>query len=162
MPPDEPAPRPAREVVVRPVAWRDWFWLTAQGLSWRKVNHQYTWMEAPLQLYIAPMRATLGPRGPAAVVEVDGRRAGYIGRNPLSGNLEYFLQAWARGGTGGQAIVAFLRDHRGGDRSRFFFVSHKNERSRRALLGSFARLAWVEGEQYWIEDGRLGWKIHVR
>jgi hypothetical protein len=150
-----------REVVVRAVAWRDWFWLAAQGFSFRKVNRQYHWAEVPLQLYIAPMRATLGPAGPAAIIEVDGWRAGYIGRNPLSGNLEYFLQPWARGGVGRRAIVAFLRDHRGGDKARLFFVSHKNERSRRALIGSFDALGWHEGDEYRIEDGRVGWKIHV-
>jgi len=150
-----------RAVVVRRVSWHDWAWLTLQGLSARKINSQFRWYETPLQLYIAPMRATLGPAGPAAIIEVDGRRAGYIGRNPLSGNLEYFLQPWARGGVGRRAIVAFLRDHRPEDKSRMFFVSHTNERSRRALIGSFEALGWREGDQFRIEDGRFGWKIHV-
>ena len=156
----EPEPsesgRADREVTVRRIRWGDWPWLAAQGLSLGKVNHQYSWAETPLQLYIAPMRATLGPAGPAAIIEVDGRRAGYIGRNPLSGNLEYFLQPWARGGVGRTAIVAFLRDHRPHDRSRLFHVSHKNERSRRALLGAFAALGWTEGDEFHIEDTKLG------
>lgn len=147
---------------MRGVRWSDWGWLTAEGLAPSKIGEQYHWAETPLQLYIAPMRSTLGTRGPAAIIEVDGRRAGYVGRNPLSGNFEYFVQGWARGGVGKRAIVAFLRDHRRGDKSRKFFVSHKNERSRRALLGAFEELGWTEGDQYWIDDGKLGWNIHVQ
>ncbi len=153
---------PERDVVLRSVRWADWPWLTAQGLSFSKVGSQYHWLEAPLQLYIAPMRATLGPRGPAAVVEVDGRRAGYIGRNPLSGNLEYFLQPWARGGSGRAVIAGFLRDHRPHDRERAFFVAHKNERSLRALLGALATLGWHEGDEYSLDDARLGTYVRVR
>ena len=135
--------------------------MSGQGFSLSKIGSQYHWAETPLQLYIAPMRATLGPKGPAAIVEVDGRRAGYIGRNPLSGNLEYFLQPWARGGTGQAMIGAFLVEHRPHDKARKFFVSHKNERSRRALVGAFESIGWTEGDQFRIEDTKLGWHIHV-
>jgi len=160
--PAEGAPRPTRTVALRSVRWRDWPWLTVQGLAFSKVGSQYHWAEAPLQLYIAPMRATLGPRGPAAIVVVDGRRAGYIGRNPLSGNLEYFLQPWARGGTGAVMIGAFLREHRPHDRERAFFVSHKNERSRRSLVGALTAIGWEQGTHYRIEPGRFGDRVVVR
>jgi hypothetical protein len=150
-----------RAVAVRAVGWTDWWWLTRAGSSPELVGRQYHWIETPLQLFIAPGRATLGPRGPAGIIEVDGERAGYIGRNPLSGNLEYFVKPWARGGVGKRAIVAFLRDHRAGDRSRRFFVSHKNDRSRAALLGAFAELGWAEGDQYTVRDGRHGSWIEV-
>ncbi len=152
---------PSRAVTVRAIAWSDWAWLTGRGFSFRKVGSQYHWLETPLQLWIAPMRATLGPAGPAALVLVDGRRAGYIGRNPLSGNLEYFLEPWARGGVGRVAIGQFLLHHRAGDRPRFFFVAHKNERSRRALLAAFAAIGWTEDDEYRIEDTRHGWHVWV-
>jgi hypothetical protein len=95
------------------------------------------------------------------VIEVDERRAGYIGRNPLSGNLEYWLQPWARGGVGRSAIVAFLRDHRAGDRARRFHVSYRNERSKAALLRAFDELGWRDGDHFDVIDGRFGWEIHI-
>jgi len=124
---------------------------------------QYHWAELPLQLYIAPARGTAIRPGPRCIVEVDGKRAGYIGRSPLSGNLEYFLAPWARGGgTGTRAITEFLRDHRRDDRSRAFFVSRKNARSRAALDRAFAALRWHEGEDFTIRNGRMGQRITVR
>ena len=150
-----------RSVEVRPATAGDWWWLTRAGLARELVGTQYHRAEAPLQLVIAPTRGTPLPPGPRCIVEVDGRRAGYIGRNPLSGNLEYFLQPWARGGTGGRAIEAFLAHHRRGDRPRAFFVSHANPRSRAALEGSLGRLGWTEGPDYRVVDGRLGWRITV-
>jgi hypothetical protein len=158
---DDTERHPDRSVAVRPVAATDWWWLTKEGLAPRMVGVQYHWAEAPLQLVIAPTRATGLRPGPRCIVEVDGRRAGYIGRNPLSGNLEYFVQPWARGGTGTVAIATFLRDHRAGDRSRTFFVSAKNERSRRALERAFGQLGWSEGAGYTSERGRMGWRIRI-
>lgn len=152
----------ARTVEVRPVVVGDWWWLTRAGLARELVGTQYHRAEAPLQLLIAPTRPTPLRPGPRCIVEVGGRRAGYIGRNPLSGNLEYFLQPWARGGTGGRAIEAFLAHHRPGDRPRAFFVSHANPRSKAALEGSLRRLGWVEGPDYEVADGRHGWRITVR
>ena len=89
------------------------------------------------------------------------RRAGYIGRSPLSGNLEYFLQPWARGGTGTRAIAEFLRSGRPEDRSRSFFVSRKNARSRTALDRAFHQLGWREGESYTTRDVRMGQLVTV-
>lgn len=152
----------ARRVALRPVAAGDRLWLLAAGLSPEKVGRQYHWAEAPLQLFIAPARARRAPDQPAALILVDGRRAGYIGPNPMSGNLEYFLSPWARGGTGGRAITEYLSRFRTGDRPRRFFVSHHNPRSRAALLRALGRLGWVEGDRYWIEDSRLGWQIWVK
>jgi hypothetical protein len=96
------------------------------------------------------------------VIEVGGRRAGYIGRNPLSGNIEYWVRPWARGGVGKRAIVLFLRDHRRGDRARRFHISYGNDRSRAALLGAFAELGWREPDDYRVDAGRFGWEVHVR
>lgn len=154
--------RPDRTVAVRPASAGDWWWLTRAGLAPEMVGVQYHWAEAPLQLGIAPTRGSALRRGPRCIIEVDGRRAGYIGRNPLSGNLEYFLQPWARGGTGVRAIAAFLRDHRAGDRERSFFVSSKNARSRGALDRAFARLGWQEGEEFTIQPVRFGVQVTVR
>jgi hypothetical protein len=148
-------------VRVRAAARRDWLWLTVVGLSPELAGRQYHLVELPLQLAVAPLRDSPWPSGPTSIIEVDGRRAGYIGRNPLSGNLEYFVRRWARGGVGRRAIVAFLRDHRRGDRARRFFVSYKNERSRHALLGAFDDLGWVEDEQFRVRRGRHGWWIEV-
>lgn len=137
-------------------------WLLAQGLDPRKAGEQYHWIEAPLQVVIAPARVLTAWRHPACVIEVGGRRAGYVGVNPLSGNLEYWLAPWARGGGAGtRAIVAFLAEHRGGDRGRRFHVSFANERSLRALRRAFADLGWREQDDYRIERGRHGWEVHV-
>lgn len=158
---DGPADRPDRNVTIRPATRGDWWWLTKEGLAPAMVGVQYHPLEAPLQLLIAPTRGTALRPGPRCIIEVDGVRAGYIGRNPLSGNLEYFLRPWARGGTGTTAIATFLRDHRAGDRRRAFFVSSKNERSRRALERAFDRLGWHEGDEYQIAPARMGWRITV-
>lgn len=152
---------PERQVAVRPVGAGDWWWLTRAGLAPEMAGVQYHWLELPLQLYIAPARATAIRPGPRCIIEVDGRRAGYIGRSPLSGNLEYFLQPWARGGTGTRAIAEFLRTGRPGDRSRSFFVSRKNARSRAALDRAFAELGWEEGGSYATREVPMGQMITV-
>jgi hypothetical protein len=151
-------------VHVRSVRVADGLWLTGVGLDPEKVGRQYHWAETPLQLYIAPARALLGPRrSTAAIIEVDGRRAGYIGRNPLSGNLEYFLQPWARGrGAGVAAIGAFLAEVRADDKARRFVIKHGNERSERALRRALGEIGWNEGDDYWIEDGRFERSVWVR
>ena len=153
--------REAREVVLRAVRWSDALWLIAAGLSPELAGRQYGWSEAPLQLVIAPLRAALGPAGPAAVVEVVGRRAGYIGRNPLSGNLEYFLAPWARGGVGRPMIRAFLIAHRPGDRPRCFFVSRHNTRSLATLLGALDDIGWIRDVDYWVDEVRFGRQVWV-
>lgn len=139
----------------------DWRWLTKAGLAPEMVGVQYHWAETPLQLFIAPARGSAIRPGPRCIIEVDGRRAGYIGRSPLSGNVEYFLQPWARGGTGTAAIAAFLRDHRRGDRARAFFVSKKNRTSLGALSKAFAQLGWSEGQQYTTRSVKMGWRIII-
>ncbi len=151
----------ARPVAVRQSAWRDAWWLLRAGLSPELIGTQYSWPEVPVQLVIAPLRALRRPGGPSCIIEVGGRRAGFIGRNPLSGNLEYWLQPWARGGVGRTAIIAFLREQRVGDRARRFHVSFRNERSKAALLSAFGELGWHSGDQFEVIDGRLGWEIHV-
>jgi hypothetical protein len=148
-------------VALRAIGWGDVLWLVGHGLDPRKVGEQYHWFEAPLQLYIAPARALLGVRRPACVIERDGRRAGYVGPNPLSGNLEYFLAPWARGdGAGRAAITAYLLGHRAGDRPRRFHVSYGNERSKRALLAAMAAAGWRQGIDYRVDEGRHGWEVH--
>jgi hypothetical protein len=151
-------------VHVRPVRYADALWLTSAGLDPEKIGRQYHWTETPLQLYIAPARAVLGPRrSAAAVIEVDGRRAGYIGCNPLSGNLEYFLQPWARGrGVGSIAIAAFLAEVRIDDKARRFMIKHGNDRSAHALQRALDEIGWTEGDDYWMEDGRFELSVWVR
>ena len=142
---------------------RDLPWLVAMGLDPELIGRQYHWAETPLQLVVAPGRAVLAPFVAARVVRVDGRRAGYIGRSPLSGNYEYVLRPWARGaGVGRRMIVEFLAEHRVGDRGRAFFVSTSNERSLRALRGAFAELGWVEGRDFTVTPVRFGTRVGVR
>lgn len=153
---------PNRRVELRPVRCADVVWLTVVGLDPEKIGRQYHWYELVLQPFVAPARALFGPRRPARVVEVDGRRAGYIGPNPLSGNLEYFLQPWARGGTGTTMVADYLRDHRQRDRARRFYVAGHNTRSLRTLLRAFEQLGWVEDRDFWIRPGPGGRLVHVR
>jgi hypothetical protein len=153
--------RPVALGRIRP---RDVPWLVAVGFDPRQIGVQYSWLEAPLQLYSAPARAVraLWPTSPpAAIVDVEGRRAGYIGPNPLSGNLEYFLLPWARGGVGSRVVAEYLGSYRTLDRSRCFFVAHHNTRSRATLDSAMARLGWVEGEQYRVTNHRHGIKVRV-
>ena len=89
---------------------------------WSKLS----WLVLVGSLIAAPLRVALAARGPAAIVEVDGRRCGYVGRSPMSGNLEYWIDPWARGGVGRQAIAAFVRSHRTGDKPRRFVISRRN------------------------------------
>lgn len=96
------------------------------------------------------------------MVEVDRRPAGYIGPNPLSGNLEYFLAPWARGGVGRRLVAAYLGGGwRAGDRPRRFFVSSSNERSLRTLTGALADLGSVEGRDHWVDPVRFGTEVWV-
>ncbi len=148
--------RTERTVTLRRARASDAPWLLAVGLDPEKVGRQYHRLEAPLQLVVAPARALAAPRAPAALVEVDGRRAGYVGPNPLSRNLEYFLQPWARGGTGTTAVTDYLRRFRAGDRARRFFVATSNERSMTVLLRACAAVGWEEGREVRVEPARHG------
>ncbi len=153
--------RPEHRVALRGPRRSDLPWLAAVGLDPEKIGSQYHWVEAPLQLGIAPARALLATRRPVAVVEVDGRRAGYIGPNPLSRNLEYFVQPWARGGVGAAIVAGYLDGFRAGDRPRRFFVSSSNERSMRTLRTAFDRLGWAEGLEVRVEPASHGSYVWV-
>lgn len=145
-----------------PAGWADWWWLTRAGLSPELVGRQYHWAETPLAVVAAPLRGAPWPRGPRSLIEVDGRRAGYIGRNPLSGNVEYLLRPWARGGGRGRAaITAFLRAGRDDGRPSTFFVAHHNARSRAALVRSLEAAGRSEGDGYTVADGRFGERFTV-
>ncbi len=150
----------SRSLALRSARWADVWWLLGAGLDPRRIGEQYSVWESPLQVVVAPARAVLAPLRPhvAAVIEVDGRRAGYIGPNPLSGNIEYFLSRWARGGLGRRLIVAYLGTFRRDDRARRFFVAYKNDRSRAALLGAIEQLGWTE---HTIDARRFGWVVTV-
>ncbi|MCX7620545.1 MAG: hypothetical protein N2037_06835 [Acidimicrobiales bacterium] len=149
-----------RRLVLRSATWADSLWLLLEGLDPRKIGEQYSVWEAPLQLLVAPLRAFSAPwrRTVAAIVEVDGRRAGYIGPNPLSANLEYFVARWARGGIGRRLIATYLGEFRRSDRSRRFFISYRNERSKAALLGALGQLGWSD---YRVEARRHGWHVII-
>ena len=159
-----PGDRSARpDVRLTPVRGADRPWLVAMGLDPELIGRQYHWAETPLQLLIAPLRAALGPHVAACTVWVDGRRAGYIGRSPLSGNYEDVLRPWARGGGVGRRMIAdFLAHHRSGDQGRAFFVSAHNPRSLRALLASLGDLGWREPDDYEVVAVRFGTEVRVR
>ena len=145
------------------VRWGDVAWLASVGLSPELIGRQYHWAETPLQLVVAPGRALSAPYVAACLVWVGDRRAGYIGRSPLSGNYEYLLQPWARSSGLGRAMISdFLAHHRAGDRSRAFFVSSSNPRSLRALLGALADIDWQEGEDYRVTSNRFGQLVRVK
>lgn len=151
-------------VVVRPMGSGDWWWLTRAGLSPELIGQHHLWPEAPLQLIVAPTRGWSRPSGPRSIIEVDGVRAGYIGRHPFSGNLEYFVVAKARGGVGAQAIAHFLRSGQRGSAERSFVVPHRNPRSLAALERGLADAGYAEGRDWWLEDGPRTWRItlHAR
>jgi hypothetical protein len=144
------------DLLVRACRPDDRWWLLRVGLDPEKAGSQYSWPEAPLQLVIAPWRAAVCTRRRAALAEVDGRRAGYIGPNPLSGNLEYFLQPWARGGRGAALVEGYFREFTAREAPERFFVSTKNDRSLGALQRGFAALGWSEGSEYEIVPARYG------
>jgi len=161
--PDDDDQVAEREVHLATVGWGDVGWLMAAGFDPELAGVQYHWAEAPLQLVISPLRAITAPFATASLVWVDGRRAGYIGTAPLSGNYEYLLRPWARGGgVGRRMIVDFLGHHRVGDRSRAFFVSAKNPRSMTALRRSLDELGWEEGTDYDVVQVRFGQRVQVR
>jgi hypothetical protein len=144
------------DLLVRPCGPDDRRWLLRAGLDPEKIGSQYSWPEAPLQLLIAPWRAAVCARRRAALAEVGGRRAGYIGPNPLSGNLEYFLQPWARGGRGPSLVEGYFRLFPARDVAERFFVSAKNDRSLRALERGLGALGWSEGDGYVVTAARYG------
>jgi len=153
----------AHGVRLAPVRWRDVGWLVAVGLDPELVGRQYHWAETPLQLVAAPLRGLLASHVAARLVWVDGRRAGYIGRSPLSGTYEYLLRPWARsGGVGRRMIAEFLAHHRRADRARCFFVSGANERSMAALRGALADIGWTEGTEYRVVPARFGRRVWVQ
>lgn len=152
----------APEVKLRQVRLTDFKWLTRTALRRQFAGVQYSWLEWPLQPIAAPLRAALGPFVPACVILVDGRPAGYIGRSPLSGNLEYFLLDWAQGrGAGRKAIAQFLAHHRAGDRERKFVIRKKNKRSLRVLQGALDELGWSEKSDYKITQRLLNTTVEI-
>ncbi len=152
----------APDVKLRRVRLSDFGWLTKTALAREFAGVQYSWFEWPLQPLSAPMRAALGPFVPACLILVDDRRAGYIGRSPLSGHIEYFILEWAQGrGVGRRAIAEFLAHHRAGDRARKFVVRRGNKRSLRVLQGALDELGWVEGKDYTIRRRTLTTVVEV-
>lgn len=143
-------------VKLRKVRVSDFRWLTKTALRREFAGVQYSWLEWPLQPIAAPLRSAFGPFVPACVILVDDIPAGYIGRSPLSGNLEYFLMGWAQGrGVARKAIAEFLAHHRAGDKARKFVVAKKNKRSLSVLRGALDELGWDEATDYQINKRRL-------
>ena len=87
---------------------------------------------------------------------VDAKRAGYVGLNPLSTNIEYYLQPWARGGTGGPAVEMYLRQVLPFAKKKYAFMMKGNERSVRTFRASLENLGFADGREYTYFTYRKG------
>ena len=151
-----------REVELRPISARDLQFLVRSGLDRERVGVQYGADEYRKQYRIAPMRFfNKLTRTQSFIIWVEGQRAGYVGLNPLSTNIEYYLQPWARGGTGGRALSAFLQRSLPFEVERSAFMIGSNERSQAVMRSALVGCGLVSGvdfEEYEI-DGYRGFTV---
>jgi hypothetical protein len=119
-----------RAVTLTEITWRDLLFLVTSGLQPDRAGVQYPRSEYRAQFRIAPLRYfNRTTRAQSSIIRVDGRRAGYVGLNPLSTNIEYYLVPWARGGVGGRAVVSYLRTRLPFEHDKFAFMLAGNDRS---------------------------------
>ena len=151
-----------RSVVIRTIRLSDLPFLVVSGLDRERRDVQYPAKEWRRQFRIAPMRyLKKSTRMKSRLIAVDGRRAGYIGLNPLSRNIEYYLQPWARGGVGGSAITDYLRELLPSNRDEYAFMLDGNERSVTAFRSALKRTSLEEGDdyKYFTYDSGHGFRI---
>lgn len=153
-----------RSVKLRPISWRDLPFLCISGLDRERIGVQYDAKDYWQQFKIAPLRFfRRESREMSFIIWVDGRRGGFVGINPMSRNIEYYLQPWARGGVGTVAVREFLTRSLPFDEERSAFMIGTNTRSQatlRNVLVSLGLVAGVDYEEYEINNYR-GFTIRV-
>lgn len=136
--------------------------LLMSGLDRERIGVQYPEQEWLKQFRIAPLRYfNRSTRLRSFIILVDGRRAGYVGLNPLSENIEYYLQPWARGGAGKRAVTEFLRRTLPSVRDEHAFMLPGNERSVMTFRRSLEALRLREDAdfEYFTYDGGSGFRV---
>ncbi len=138
-----------REVTLTAIGLTDLPFLVWSGLDRERIGIQYPADEYRRQFRIAPLRYFRSATRPLSrIIRVEGRRAGYVGLNPLSENIEYYLQPWARGGVGGAAIESYLRSVLPFPVDKHAFMLEGNDRSVAVFRGALSRIGLVSEEDY--------------
>ncbi len=141
---------------------RDIVFLVSSGLDRERIGVQYRDGEWYKQFALAPLRYFCkGTRERSRVIWVKGRRAGYVGLNPRSTNIEYYLQPWARGGVGRIAVGEYLRVILPSDRDEHAFMLPGNDRSVLTMRRALEDLRMIEFEdfEYFTSDGGSGFRV---
>jgi hypothetical protein len=136
--------------------------LVVSGLDRERVGVQYPRSDYRKQFKIAPLRYfRTDTRHLSRIVRVEGRRAGYVGLNPLSRNIEYYLQPWARGGVGRRAIEEYLREVLPFDVDKHAFMLDGNDRSVHVFRTALALLGLLEKTdfEYFVYPGGSGFRL---
>ena len=144
------------------ITFADLPFLLLSGLDRERVGVQYRDGEWLKQFRIAPLRYfNKSTRSRSFLVVVNGRRAGYVGLNPLSTNVEYYLQPWARGGRGRTAVTEFLGHLLPSNRDEHAFMLAGNDRSVMTFRRSLEMLGLTEGVEfdYFVYEGGSGFRI---
>ncbi len=153
-----------RVVTLSRITWRDVPFLVTSGLHRERAGVQYPRSEYRAQFRIAPLRYfNRTTRTVSSIVRVDGRRAGYVGLNPLSTNIEYYLVPWARGGVGRRAIVTYLRTHLPFEEDKFAFMIAGNARSVHVFRSALHELGLSDPEtfRHFEYPGGQGFKVRA-
>jgi hypothetical protein len=138
-----------RQVSLTRITFVDLPFLVLSGLDRERVGVQYPANEYRKQFKIAPLRYFRRvTRTLSRIIRVNAKRAGYVGLNPLSGNIEYYLMPWARGGVGGRAIEQYLREALPFEVDKHAFMLESNERSVRVFRTVLKSMGLLEGSDF--------------
>lgn len=151
-----------RQVALTAIGLADLPFLVWSGLDRERIGVQYPAGEYRRQFRIAPLRYFRSATRPSSrIIRVNGRRAGYVGLNPLSENIEYYLQPWARGGVGGAAIEAYLRATLPFPVDKHAFMIEGNDRSVAVFRAALTRIGLIDGEdfEYFEYPGGSGFRV---
>jgi hypothetical protein len=140
---------------------RDVPFLLRSGLDPERRGVQYPKHEYRKQFRIAPLRYWQRRTRPLSrIIRVDNRRAGYVGLNPLSENIEYYLMPWARGGVGGRAVEAYLREVLPFDVPKHAFMLAGNDRSVNTFRAALERIGLADDAYtYFTYPGGSGFRL---
>jgi hypothetical protein len=152
----------SKKLSLTPIAVSDLPFLIISGLDRERRGVQYPGDEWLKQFKIAPMRFfNASTRRKSFIIRVDGKRAGYIGLNPLSTNIEYYVMPWARGGIGSAIIRKFLLTLLPSSRDEHAFMLSGNDRSVHAFRSGLKAIG-LESEsdyEYFEYDGGQGFRV---